>query len=51
MMEFLRQPLDIPTDFGSDLVALQNFADAVDAGSASPTSSSSVPPETMLVQS
>ena len=50
MMEFLRQPLDTPTDFESDLVALQSFADAVDAGSGSPTSSS-VPPETMLVQS
>lgn len=50
MMEFLRQPLDTPTDFESDLVALQGFADAVDGGSGSPTSSS-VPPETMLVQS
>jgi flagellum-specific ATP synthase len=50
MMEFLRQPLDTPTDFESDLVALQSFADAVDGGSGSPTSSS-VPPETMLVQS
>jgi len=50
MMEFLRQRLDTPTDFESDLVALQGFADAVDGGSGSPTSSS-VPPETMLVQS
>jgi len=50
MMEFLRQPLDTPTDFESDLVALQSFADAVDAGSGSQTSSS-VSPETMLVQS
>jgi hypothetical protein len=49
-MEFLRQPLDTPTDFESDLVALQSFADAVDAGSGSPTSSS-VSLETMPVQS
>jgi flagellum-specific ATP synthase len=50
MMEFLRQPLNTPSDFESDLVALQSFADAVDAGSESPTSSS-ISPETMLVQS
>ena len=50
MMEFLTQPLNTATDFESDLVALQSFADAVDAGSGSP-SSSSAPPETTLVQS
>ena len=49
-MEFLRQPLDTPTDFESDLAALQNFADAVDAGGGSLTSSP-VSSETMLVQS
>ena len=31
-MEFVRQPLDRPTDFESDLAALQNFADTVEAG-------------------
>ena len=50
MMEFLRQPLDTPTDFKTDLVALKNFADAVDAGSGSPASSA-VSAETMPVQS
>jgi len=32
MMEFVRQPLDSPTDFESDVAALQNFAEAVEAG-------------------
>jgi flagellum-specific ATP synthase len=32
IMEFVRQPLDRPTDFESDLAALQNFADTVEAG-------------------
>ena len=50
MLEFLRQPLDTPTDFETDLAALKNFADAVDAGSESPASSA-VSAETMLVQS
>jgi len=40
IMEFLRQPVDTSTDFASDLVALQNFADAVDSGIESPSSSS-----------
>jgi flagellum-specific ATP synthase len=31
MMEFVRQPLNRPTDFESDLAALQNFTDAVEA--------------------
>ena len=50
MLEFLRQPLDTPTDFETDLAALKNFANAVDERSVAPTSSA-VSTETMLVQS
>ena len=31
MMSFLKQPLDEPTSFEADLLALQNFADTVEA--------------------
>ena len=43
MMEFVRQPLDRPTDFQSDLAALQSFADAVDADSGVLTDRATLP--------
>ena len=43
MMEFVRQPLDRPTDFQSDLAALQSFADTVDADSGVLTDRATLP--------
>lgn len=43
MLEFLRQPLDRPTDYQSDLTALQSLADAVDADSGALTDRATLP--------